>query len=242
MKFFGKKAIVTGANRNIGAAIAMTLAQEGADVCISYRSDKKGAENVQKEIEALLRSAKIVYADFSTEAGVTSFFHEASTFLGGVDILVNNAGGYDTSPFMALSPATFNDVLGVSVRAPMILTQLAAKDMISRNKKGAIVNISSISGLRPYPCRVAHSTAKAALNMLTQTTALELAPHGIRVNAICPGGVPYDLNDTYVDMIPLGRDGKPEDIAKTALFLASNDASWMTGHIMVVDGGQGLSF
>lgn len=78
--------------------------------------------------------------------------------------------------------------------------------------------------------------------MLTQTTALELAPYGIRVNAICPGGVPYDAKDTYADMIPLGRDGKPEDIAKAALFLASDDASWMTGHIMVIDGGQGLSF
>ncbi|MBX9976642.1 MAG: SDR family oxidoreductase, partial [Alphaproteobacteria bacterium] len=166
----------------------------------------------------------------------------AVSFLGGVDILVNNAGGYDTTAFVDLSPTTFDDVLCVSVRAPMILTQLAAKNMRTRNEKGAIVNISSISGLRPYPCRVAHSTAKAALNMLTQTTALELAPYGIRVNAICPGGVPYDAKDTYADMIPLGRDGKPEDIAKAALFLASDDASWMTGHIMVIDGGQGLSF
>lgn len=116
-----------------------------------------------KKVESLGRVSKALYADFSTEDGVSSFLEKAVSFLGGVDILVNNAGGYDTTAFVDLSPTTFDDVLCVSVRAPMILTQLAAKNMRTRNEKGAIVNISSISGLRPYPCRVAHSTAKAAI-------------------------------------------------------------------------------
>ncbi len=122
------------------------------------------------------------------------------------------------------------------------MTQLTAKDMIAHKKNGAIINISSISGLRPYPNRVAHSAAKAALNMLTKSTALELAPYGIRVNAIAPGGIPYEESTEPTAENPLGRYGRPDDIANAALFLAGDDSSWMTGQIMVIDGGHSLSF
>lgn len=242
MKLLGKKAIITGANRNIGAAIALMFAEQGADVCISYRSDLVGAEEVQESIIKTGRRAKAFHADFSDEANVSSFFNSATSFLGGLDILVNNAGGYDTSAFLDLSVGTFKDLFAIGVSAPMIMTQLTAKYMIAKQQEGTVVNISSISGLRPYPNRVAHSGAKAALNMLTQSTALELAKYQIRVNAISPGPIPYEETEVPAVEIPLARYGKPEDIAKAALFLASNDSSWMTGQIMVVDGGLSLSF
>lgn len=242
MKLLGKKAIITGANRNIGAAIARMFAEQGADVCISYRSDLIGAEEVQESIIKMGRRAKALHADFSDETNINSFFNNATSFLGGLDILVNNAAGYDTSAFLDLPLETFKDLFAIGVFAPMVMTQLAAKYMIAGRQRGTIVNISSISGLRPYPNRVAHSGAKAALNMLTQSTALELAEYGIRANAISAGPIPYEESQIYAPEIPLGRYGKPEDIAKAALFLASEDSSWMTGQIIVVDGGLSLSF
>lgn len=243
MKLLGKKAIVTGANRSIGKAIATLFAKEGADVVISYRTDEMGAKSVVSAIEHLGRKGKCIYADFSKAEGVQQFFKDALDFLGHVDILVNNAGGYDTTDFLNLTIDKFESVLKISLSAPMLLTQLAAKNMIQSKKPGVIINISSISGNRPYPNRVAHSTAKAALNMLTQATALELAPYNIRVNAIAPGGTPYEGDPIEDDIqIPLKRMGTPIDQASAALYLASDESSWLTGQIITIDGGQSLSF
>ncbi len=155
---------------------------------------------------------------------------------------MNNAAVYDTSAFLNLEVATYEHLLRVGVMAPMLLTQLTAKDMIAKSISGSIINVSSISGHRPYPNRVAHSSAKAALNMLTQSTALELAAFGIRVNGISPGATPYD--GAAVDpsfRIPLQRGGTPEDQAAAALYLASLESSWMTGQMLTVDGGQSLT-
>lgn len=242
MKFLGKKAIVTGANRSIGRAIAIAFAQEGADVVISYRSDEKGAKQTVSNIEQLGRSGKCFFADFSKTEGVREFFQQALDYLGHIDILVNNAGGYDTSSFLDLSIDKFESVLKISVSVPMLLTQLAAQNMIQEEIAGRIINISAISGMRPYPNRTAHSTAKAALNMLTQATALELAQYNIRVNAIAPGVTPYEEDGVHEAFeIPLKRTGRPIDQASAALYLASDDSSWMTGQIMTIDGGQSLS-
>lgn len=243
MRLLGKKAIVTGANRSIGKAIAIAFAEEGADVVISYRSDEAGAKNTIRTIEQLGRLGKSFFADFSTTEGVKLFFQQAIEYLGQLDILVNNAGGYDTTSFLDLNIDKFESVLKVSLSAPMLLTQLAAQIMIRFSTAGVIINISSISGNRPYPNRVAHSTAKAALNMLTQATALELAQYNIRVNAIAPGATPYegDIMPNNFE-IPLKRMGKPLDQATAALFLASDESSWMTGQILTIDGGQSLSF
>lgn len=242
MRLLGKKAIVTGANRSIGKAIAIAFAKEGADVVISYRSDEAGAKDTISAVEKLGRSGKCLFADFSTTEGVKIFFQQAIEYLGRVDILVNNAGGYDTKSFLDLDIDKFESVLKVSLSAPMLLTQLAARGMIQLSIAGVIINISSISGNRPYPNRVAHSTAKAALNMLTQATALELAQYNIRVNAIAPGTTPYEGDVTSNFEIPLKRMGKPLDQATAALFLASDESSWMTGQILTIDGGQSLSF
>jgi NAD(P)-dependent dehydrogenase (short-subunit alcohol dehydrogenase family) len=235
MKLLGKKAIVTGANRSIGKAIAIAFAKEGADVVISYRSDEAGAKDTISAVEQLGRLGKCIFV-------VKIFFQQAIEYLGGVDILVNNAGGYDTTAFLELEIDKFESVLKISLSAPMLLTQLAALNMIQSSIAGVIINISSISGNRPYPNRVAHSTAKAALNMLTQATALELAQHNIRVNAIAPGATPYEDDVTPNFEIPIKRMGKPLDQATAALFLASDESSWMTGQVLTIDGGQSLSF
>lgn len=243
MKLQNKKAIVTGANRSIGKAIALAFAREGADVAISYRSDEKGANETIREIENLGRRGKAFYADFLQAESTEIFFRNALEFLGSLNILVNNAAGYNTAKLLDIKISEFEDLLQLGVTVPMILTQLSAKHMIENGINGVILNISSISGNRPYKQRVAHSTAKSALNMLTQVTALELAPYNIRVNAIAPGNTPYEGDvETNADNIPLKRVGKPEEQAAAAVFLASEQASWITGQIITIDGGQSLSF
>jgi NAD(P)-dependent dehydrogenase (short-subunit alcohol dehydrogenase family) len=241
MKLKGKKAVVTGANRSIGQAIAVAFAREGADVVISYRSDEKGANSTVQMIQELKQDAWAVAADFSTETGIRDFHENSLKRLGRIDILVNNAAEYDTASFLDLEFKTFHSLLNVGVMTPMLLTQLTTQQMKERNLAGSIINVSSISGLMPYLGRVAHGTAKAGLNMLTKNTAIELAKYRIRVNAILPGATPYGEEAGRVcENVPLQRYGTPEDQAKAALFLASDDSSWMTGQFLVVDGGQSL--
>ncbi len=243
MKLAGKKAIVTGANRSIGKAIALLFAKEGAELVISYRSDQKGAEEIVSCIEKAGGIASAFYADFSTQEGVKQFYTECIHVLGHVDVLVNNAGGYNTLGFFELTPHDFEQLLQVTLMTPFFLTQLVAKGMVEKQIKGNIINISSISGIRPTMNRVAHASGKAALNMLTQTTALELAQYGIRVNAIAPGYTPYENSefDSAIKDIPLGRAGLPKDQASTALFLATDESAWMTGQILTVDGGHSIA-
>jgi len=243
MRLKRKKAIVTGANRSIGKAISLLFAKEGAELVISYRSDKKGAEETVDCIQQAGGNASALYADFSTYEGVEQFYRECVHVLGQVDILVNNAGGYNTLGFFKLTPQDFEQLLQVTLMTPFFLSQLVAKGMVQKQTGGNIINISSISGTRPTLNRVAHASGKAALNMLTQTMALELAQHGIRVNAIAPGYTPYEESsefDPAIKDIPLGRAGLPTDQASTALFLATEESSWMTGQILTVDGGQSI--
>lgn len=244
MRLKGKKTIVTGANRSIGKAIALLFAKEGAELVISYRSDKKGAEKVLDCIQKGGGNASALYADFSTNEGVEQFYRECIHVLGHVDILVNNAGGYNTLGFFELTTHDFEQLLQITLMTPFFLSQLVAKGMVQKQTKGNIINISSISGTRPTMNRVAHASGKAALNMLTQTMALELAQHGIRVNAIAPGYTPYEESsdiDSAIKDIPLGRVGLPSDQASTALFLAIQESSWMTGQILTVDGGHSIA-
>lgn len=244
MRLEGKKVIVTGANRSIGKAIALLFAKEGAELVISYRSDRKGAEEIIDCIKKSNGTASALYADFSTHEGVEQFYRECVHILGYVDILVNNAGGYNTLGFFELTTHDFEQLLQVSLMTPFFLSQLVAKGMVQKQTKGNIINISSISGTRPTLNRVAHASGKAALNMLTQTMALELAQHGIRVNAIAPGYTPYEESselDPAIKDIPLGRAGLPSDQASTSLFLATEESSWMTGQVLTIDGGHSIA-
>jgi len=244
MRLAGKKVIVTGANRSIGKAIALLFAKEGAELVISFRSDQKGAEETISSIKKANGKASALHADFSTHEKVGKFYNECIHVLGHVDILVNNAGGYNTLSFFELTPNDFEQLLQVTLMTPFFLSQLVAKGMIEKQIKGNIINISSISGIRPTMNRVAHASGKAALNMLTQTMALELAQYGIRVNAIAPGYTPYEESsefDPAIKNIPLGRAGLPTDQASTALFLATEESSWMTGQILTVDGGHSIA-
>ncbi len=232
MKLAGKKTIVTGANRSIGQAIALAFAKEGADVVISYRSDKEGAESTINEIEKMGRKGKAIFADFSQQGGVQEFFKSAVDFLKSIDILVNNAAIWDTTEFFAMKEENFEHLLRVNVAVPLFLSQMVAQHMIEKKIAGSIINISSITGVRPYPGRTCFATSKAALNMMTQNMALDLAKYQIRVNAIAPGSTPYEFSDERVEEIPLGRFGKPEDHAHAAVYLASEESSWKTGQIL----------
>ncbi len=244
MRLEGKKVLVTGANRSIGKAIALLFAKEGAELVISYRSDKKGAEKVVESIRKENGKVSALYADFSTYEGIEQFYTECIHILGHVDILVNNAAGYNTLSFLELKPQDFEKLLQITLMTPFYLSQLVAKGMLQKKTEGNIIHISSISGTRPVPNRVAHASGKAALNMLTQAMALELGPHKIRVNAIAPGYTPYEESsslDPMIKNIPLGRAGLPSDQALTALFLATEESAWMTGQVLTVDGGQSIA-
>lgn len=233
MRLIGKKAIITGANRGIGKAIALLFAKEGAELVISYRSDKSGANEVVKKSEG---KCNAIYADFSTSDGIIQFFSESKKILGSIDILVNNAAGYNTDPFFDLKYQDFEDLLKITLLTPFLLSQWVAKDMIDLGIKGNIINVSSIAASSPTPNRIAHSSGKAALNMLTQSMALELSHYDIRVNALSPGNTSENFENNT--QIPLGRSGSPIDHAYAALFLATDPS--ITGQILTVDGGQTL--
>lgn len=253
MRLKGKKAIVTGGARSIGQAIAVRLAEEGADVVINYCANAEGADSTTKKIEALGRSALAIKVDFTDHEGPERFLNEATAFLGQVDCLVNNAAIADRTPFLDLPLETFEQLMRVNLTTPMLLTQAVARQMVARDHPGSIVNISSISGRSGYKNLVAYSTSKAALNMLTKNTALELAQYKIRVNGIAPGVIQAGMNqDTphkkpelwreRMARIPLARAGMPEEFTGAAVFLLSDESSWMTGDTITIDGGHSLSY
>ena len=251
MKFKNKKIIVTGANRSMGREMALAFAKQGTDVVISYRSDKAGAESTVKAIKELGRDAIALHADFSQMENLSTFAEEAISHLDGVDILINNAAMLCRETLFELSPKKLQKVFQVNTIAPLMLLQLCAKNMVEKNVKGCIINISSIAGSMTMPKGIGYASSKAAMNKWTQHAALNLAEHGIRVNTIAPGVIEAGMNqdtastnpelwNAYVNNIPLKRIGTPNDIANMALFLASDNAAWITGKIFEVDGGHVL--
>ena len=249
MLFENKKVIVTGAGQSIGRKIAEQFAGEGADVLISYRSNESNAQEVVAAINKTGVRGFSLAADFAQNGAVEHFFKTALNLLGSVDILINNAGVLSRETLLTLEPAKLQTVYQVNTLAPLILAQHCALHMIENKVSGGIINISSISGQVTMKKGIAYASSKAALNKWTENAAIDLAPFGIRVNAVAPGVVESGMNATtktdnpelwqyYQQRIPLGKMGAPTDIASMVLYLASHQADWITGKIFDVDGGH----
>jgi glucose 1-dehydrogenase len=242
----GKIALVTGASSGIGRAIARGYAREGADVVVHYHMREAEANALADEIRALGRRAHVVQGDVANAAEVVRFMEDA-TALGPLAIVVCNAGTHRRVPFLELDEATWDWVLDTDLKGPFLVGQAAAKQMIAHGVHGSIIATSSVSAHAAQPQLVHYQAAKAGVTMLVRGMALELAPHGIRVNAIAPGLVETNLTTRIfenpemlaarVSRIPLGRAGQPEDFIGAATFLASDESAWVTGATITVDGG-----
>ena len=246
----GKVAIVTGGSRGIGRAIALAFAEAGADLVVSSRNKKPPElEKVAEEIRSLGRKALAVPAHVGKKEDVQNLVEKTLQAFSRVDILVNNAGANPVlSSMVALEEETFEKVLEVNLKGAFLMSKAVAKEMI-RQKGGRIINVSSISGLRARPDGTgAYCVSKAALNMMTQVMARELAQHNILVNAIAPGSIKTDFSRVNwtdperraqrIREIELKRFGEPEEVVGLALCLASDAGSFITGEIIRVDGGQ----
>ena len=241
----GKVAIVTGASKGIGAAIAKGLAEGGAAVALNYASDKEGADRAVAAIRARGGKAVAIQADMSRAADVKRLFEQTKAALGTPNVLVNNAGTYKFGPIADITEAEFHRHFDTNVLGPMLAIQEALNHFPAEG--GSIVNISSIASESPVPNSSLYAATKGALDTLTRALAKELGPRKIRVNAVAPGYTDTEGNRGFVDSAegealvaatPLGgRFGRPEEIAPTVVFLASDDAAWLTGERINASGG-----
>jgi NAD(P)-dependent dehydrogenase (short-subunit alcohol dehydrogenase family) len=250
MKLFsldGKVAVVTGASRGIGRAIALGLADAGADVAVAARTESD-LETLVEEIGSRGRKALAMPTDVLDRSAIESLFDRTIDELGGLDILVNNAGGTRfMAPIATLRPEGWDKVIDLNLNAVFHATQLAAQRMIDRGG-GSIIQISSVAGVQGAEGLSFYSAAKAGVRLMTQAVARELASSGVRLNSIAPGWIATDLNanlwsdegtrKSMEDMIPMGRFGQAEEIVGPAVFLASDASSFVTGATLLVDGGQ----
>jgi 3-oxoacyl-[acyl-carrier protein] reductase len=245
-KLNGKVAVVTGASKGIGAAIAEKLGAEGANVVVNYASDKAGAEKVAKKIEAAGSKAVVVQGDVSKPSDIKKLFAETKKAFGKLDILVNNAGVYEFRPLENIDEEHFRRHFDLNVLGLLLTTKQAVENI---NGDGAsIINISSIAAKTPRLNTTVYSATKGAVDVITRTLAEELGPRNIRVNSLSPGFTETEgtrdsaqVNEEFVNLAvsrtPLGRTGKVDDIADAALFLASEDSRWITGETILVGGG-----
>jgi 3-oxoacyl-[acyl-carrier protein] reductase len=245
----GRVAIVTGAGVGIGRATALALAREGADVALHYHANQRDAEDAAQAITARGRRAIVLQADLTKSAEVTRTIAAVDREFGRVDILVNNAGGLVARrPLVEMTEAFFHDVMNVNVLTTVLCCQAVAAGMIAR-RHGAIVNVTSLAAHNGGgPGASIYAAAKAAVQTLTKAWARELAPHGIRVNAVSPGligGTPFHRDFTAPDAfaaasktIPVGRAGAPDDVANTIAFLVSDGAAFVVGETIEVNGGM----
>lgn len=245
-KLAGKVAVVTGASKGIGASIATHLAAAGATVVVNYASSQAGADKVVAEITKQGGRAIAVQADLSKPEDVKRLFAETKKAYDKLDILVNNAGIYEFAPLEAITPDHFYKLFNVNVLGLLLATQEAAK--LFGSSGGSIVNISSVVASSAPPTVSVYSATKAAVNAITKSLAQELGPRKIRVNAVNPGMIDTegfraagidesDFRKITEQQTPLGRIGKPDDIAPAVVFLASDDSAWTTGETLYISGG-----
>jgi 3-oxoacyl-[acyl-carrier protein] reductase len=241
MRLRGKAAVVTGATRGIGRAIALAFAREGADLVVSGR-DRAAGRTVCGEVAALGRRAVWHAADLADAAAARGVVEAALAAFGRVDVLVNNAGLFQRRPALELTEADWDRLLDVNLKAAFFCAQAAARAMLARGG-GAIVNVASDAawsgGLNPC---AHYAASKAGMVSITRSLAKELAPHGIRVNALAPGLITTDMGGTAGSTlpgltIPLGREGTPDEVAAATVFLASDEASYVTGANLNLSGG-----
>jgi 3-oxoacyl-[acyl-carrier protein] reductase len=244
-KLNGKVAVVTGASKGIGAAIAKSLAAEGAAVVVNYASSRAGADKVVSAITNAGGKAVAVGGDVSKAADAKGIIDAAITTFGRLDILVNNAGVYEFAPLADITEAQFHRIFGTNVLGVLLTTQAAAKHL---PEGGTIINVgSAVTRITP-PDSAVYTGTKGALDAITGVLAKELGPRGIRVNSLNPGMVETegthsagfigsDFEKAIVGQTPLGRIGQPDDIAAVAVFLASPDSAWLTGEQLLASGG-----
>jgi glucose 1-dehydrogenase len=248
MRLKGKTALVTGSSSGIGRAIALRFAREGADVAVHYNREEDEARAAAAEIEALGRRAVALGANVGDAAEAQGLVAAAIAALGRLDILVNNAGVEIREPFLDVSEAHYDLVLDVNLKGAFFAAQAAARHMVERGEGGRIVNVSSIHEDVAFVEYAPYTASKGGIRMVTRTICQELAPHGITVNDIAPGAVATPINKRTLGdgdllhelqgVIPIGRLGEPDEIAGLAVFLASDEAAYITGSTYVIDGGM----
>lgn len=246
MRLSGKVVLVTGSSRGIGREIAMAMAREGADIVINYSRSKAAAEEAAQEIEKLGRQTLVVHASVADRAQVERMIGSAVEKFGRLDVLVNNAGGFPIKPFAAVTDEEWDEIMALDLKSVFLCSQVAFSSMRTQ-RSGTIINIASVSGLVGAVSMVPYSAAKGGVIAFTKALAREVAPMGITVNAIAPGIIETDtaLNvfpetalkvyTTY--QVPLGRLGRAADVIGLTVFLASDEAGYITGQVYAVDGG-----
>jgi 3-oxoacyl-[acyl-carrier protein] reductase len=246
-KLQGKVALVTGASKGIGAGIARALGEAGASVVVNYASDRAGADKAVADIKAKGGKAIAVQGDVSKPADVKRLFEETRKAYGKLDVLVNNAGVFKFAPLEQIEEAEYQRQFGINVLGPLLATREALP--LFGSEGGSVINISSIVSRMGIPGSAVYAGTKGALDTITQVLASELGPRKIRVNSINPGMVESegthaagfiggDFQKNVEAEAPLGRIGQPEDVAKVAVFLASNDSGWLTGERISASGGH----
>jgi 3-oxoacyl-[acyl-carrier protein] reductase len=245
-KLAGKVAVVTGASKGIGAAIAKALGAEGASVVVNYASSKSGADKVVESIRSAGGKAIAVKADVSKSADAKGLINDAIESFGRLDILVNNSGVYEFAPLEAVTEESFHRMFNTNVLGVLLVTQAAAKHL---SEGGSVINIgSAVSRVTP-PNSAVYTATKGALDAITGVLSRELGPRKIRVNSLNPGMVETegaiaagvigsDFEKAVVSQVPFGRVGRPEEIADMAVFLASKESRWLSGETLIASGGM----
>ena len=247
MKLIGKKALVTGSSQGIGQAIALRLAEEGADVIINYSSHPETAAETVQSVLKLGRRSAAIQADISKVESAQSMVQQSIEALGGLDILVNNAGVEKRAPFWEITEADYDLVLNINLRGAFFATQTFVRHRMEVKQPGKVINVSSVHEDLPFPHFTSYCASKGGMKMTMRNLSIELAPFGITVNNIAPGAIETPINTrllndpvklkALLENIPLARLGKTSDVAGVAAFLASADADYITGATIVVDGG-----